>query len=279
LEFFNEVGLSDEGPAHANKIGDTVINGQTVVITKSGGSMATFYGARQYDPGLHPLNPSPGSAERFLVRVPFEVWNIDQNIQVNYEIYDRGQADPTANGFMVWNTLARMYCQILNTPYNPNSIADPTVDGDKYTWNNVWYLSTFTTGDVVKIYYDNPIQIGVDTYTFNPSKSTFANLDKAISETERINVVSAEHKDIELKRLKILIVEDDPDIRELLRFNLEKAGFNLFLAEDGAKALTLARKHAPHIILLDLMLPGVDGLEVCRLLKKDPEDGRTCGNH
>lgn len=70
---------------------------------------------------------------------------------------------------------------------------------------------------------------------------------------------------------KILIVEDDPDIRELLRFNLEKAGYNLFLAEDGEKALTLARKHSPDIILLDLMLPGVDGLEVCRTLKKDPE--------
>lgn len=70
---------------------------------------------------------------------------------------------------------------------------------------------------------------------------------------------------------KILIVEDDPDIRELLRFNLEKAGFNLLLAEDGEKALMLARKHAPDIILLDLMLPGVDGLEVCRTLKRDPD--------
>ncbi len=70
---------------------------------------------------------------------------------------------------------------------------------------------------------------------------------------------------------KILIVEDDPDIRELLRFNLEKAGYTLFLAEDGEKALTLARKHSPDIVLLDLMLPGVDGLEVCRTLKQDPE--------
>ena len=70
---------------------------------------------------------------------------------------------------------------------------------------------------------------------------------------------------------KILIVEDDPDIRELLRFNLEKAGYTLFLAEDGEKVLALARKHSPELILLDLMLPGVDGLEVCRTLKKDPE--------
>jgi two-component system phosphate regulon response regulator PhoB len=70
---------------------------------------------------------------------------------------------------------------------------------------------------------------------------------------------------------KILIVEDDPDIRELLRFNLEKAGYNLHLAEDGEKALALARKQAPDLILLDLMLPGVDGLEVCRTLKRDPD--------
>ena len=70
---------------------------------------------------------------------------------------------------------------------------------------------------------------------------------------------------------KILMVEDDPDIRELLRFNLEKAGFNLFQAEDGEKALVLARKHSPDLILLDLMLPGIDGLEVCRTLKRDSD--------
>ena len=67
---------------------------------------------------------------------------------------------------------------------------------------------------------------------------------------------------------KILIVEDDPDIRELLRFNLEKAGYTLFLVEDGEKARPLARKHSPDGIVLDLMLPRVDGLEVCRTLKK-----------
>jgi two-component system phosphate regulon response regulator PhoB len=70
---------------------------------------------------------------------------------------------------------------------------------------------------------------------------------------------------------KILIVEDDPDIRELLRFNLEKAGYTLYLAADGEKALVLARKHTPDLILLDLLLPGIDGLEVCRALKRDPD--------
>ncbi|MBI5583630.1 MAG: response regulator [Deltaproteobacteria bacterium] len=69
---------------------------------------------------------------------------------------------------------------------------------------------------------------------------------------------------------KILIVEDDPDIREVLRFNLEKAGYHLVLADDGEKALVLAHKHGPDLILLDLMLPGLDGLEVCRALKREP---------
>jgi hypothetical protein len=166
--------------------GDTVINGQTIVITKSGGSMATIYGARQYSIANHPLNPSPGSTARFLVRVPFEVWNKDQNIQVNYEIYDRGQANPAANGFKVWNTSARMYCQVLNTPYNANAIADPTVDGDNFTWNHVWYASNFTNGDLVDIYYANPIQIGVDTYNFKTTPVGYSD-ELAKSQINEIN--------------------------------------------------------------------------------------------
>ena len=70
----------------------------------------------------------------------------------------------------------------------------------------------------------------------------------------------------------ILIVEDDPDIRELLRFNLEKAGFALYQAEDGEKALLLARKHAPDIILLDLNLPHMGGMETLgRLAQQCPD--------
>jgi two-component system, OmpR family, phosphate regulon response regulator PhoB len=73
-----------------------------------------------------------------------------------------------------------------------------------------------------------------------------------------------------MARPKILIVEDDPDISELLQFNLEKNGYATYRAENGEEALGLARKQPPDLILLDLLLPGLNGLEVCRRLKRDP---------
>ena len=63
---------------------------------------------------------------------------------------------------------------------------------------------------------------------------------------------------------QILIVEDEADIRELLRFNLEREGFTVHEAADGTQGLALARQHTPDLVLLDVMLPGVDGFEVCR---------------
>jgi two-component system, OmpR family, phosphate regulon response regulator PhoB len=69
---------------------------------------------------------------------------------------------------------------------------------------------------------------------------------------------------------KILIVEDDRDILELLHFNLAKAGYQTVLAENGEEALLLTQEHHPDLILLDLLLPGVNGLEVCRRLKRNP---------
>lgn len=73
-----------------------------------------------------------------------------------------------------------------------------------------------------------------------------------------------------MAKSKILIVEDDPDISELIHFNLEKNGYQTVRAEDGEQALRLAQKHPPDLILLDLLLPGLNGLEVCRRLKRDP---------
>jgi two-component system phosphate regulon response regulator PhoB len=70
---------------------------------------------------------------------------------------------------------------------------------------------------------------------------------------------------------KILIVEDDPDILELLRYNLSKEGYQVILAQEGEKAFTLTQKHLPDLILLDLMLPGLNGREVCRRFKSDPQ--------
>ncbi len=68
----------------------------------------------------------------------------------------------------------------------------------------------------------------------------------------------------------VLIVDDEPDILELVRFHVEKEGLQCHLAKDGEVALRLARSEKPDLIILDLMLPGVDGLEICRLLRREP---------
>ena len=70
---------------------------------------------------------------------------------------------------------------------------------------------------------------------------------------------------------KILIVEDEPDIVELLVYNLDQAGFKTEAVFNGADALDRVKVQAPDLVLLDLLLPEVDGLEVCRTLKRDPE--------
>jgi two-component system phosphate regulon response regulator PhoB len=67
----------------------------------------------------------------------------------------------------------------------------------------------------------------------------------------------------------ILIVDDEEDVLELLRFNLEKNGYKIDAAISGEEALTKARAKLPDLIILDLMLPGIDGLEVCKRLKGD----------
>ncbi|GIW44865.1 MAG: DNA-binding response regulator [Candidatus Binatia bacterium] len=69
---------------------------------------------------------------------------------------------------------------------------------------------------------------------------------------------------------RILVVEDDPDILELLRFNLQQEGYAVSTATDGASALEKARRQTPDLVLLDLALPGMSGLEVCRKLREDP---------
>ncbi|MDT7043176.1 response regulator [Candidatus Nitronereus thalassa] len=69
--------------------------------------------------------------------------------------------------------------------------------------------------------------------------------------------------------LKALIVDDEQAIVDLVRFHLEKEGMACFEAANGEKALQLAREHRPDLMVLDLMLPGVDGLEICRLLRRD----------
>jgi len=71
-------------------------------------------------------------------------------------------------------------------------------------------------------------------------------------------------------KTKILLVDDEPDQLELIDTNLTSAGFDVLKAESGAEALRQARALRPQLILLDVMLPGLDGLEVCKLLRRDP---------
>jgi len=68
---------------------------------------------------------------------------------------------------------------------------------------------------------------------------------------------------------RILVIEDEPDILELAAFNLQQAGFAVERAADGETGLRQAAADPPDLVVLDLMLPGIDGFEVCRLLKQD----------
>ncbi|MBI3192601.1 MAG: response regulator transcription factor [Pedosphaera parvula] len=68
----------------------------------------------------------------------------------------------------------------------------------------------------------------------------------------------------------ILVVDDEPDAVELIEFNLKAAGYGIITAADGMEALKKAKAALPSLIILDLMLPEVDGLEVCKILRRDP---------
>src|SRR5690242_17974849 len=67
---------------------------------------------------------------------------------------------------------------------------------------------------------------------------------------------------------RILVVDDEPSVSDLLAYNLRKAGYDVLAAADGRAALRLAREQRPDLVLLDLMLPEIDGLDVCRELRK-----------
>ena len=72
-----------------------------------------------------------------------------------------------------------------------------------------------------------------------------------------------------MAREHILVVDDEEDLQELLRYNLEKEGFSVTCVSSGEEALAQIKKKSPSLVLLDLMLPGIDGFDVCRKLKSD----------
>ena len=73
------------------------------------------------------------------------------------------------------------------------------------------------------------------------------------------------------KAFTILIIEDEPDISELIEFNLTQSGYSIIVSNNGEKGIEITRKHLPDLILLDLMLPGIHGIDVCRILKNDKD--------
>lgn len=77
------------------------------------------------------------------------------------------------------------------------------------------------------------------------------------------------------EKIKILIADDEPDILEFLQYNLEREGYETILAENGREAITKAKAHHPQMILLDIMMPELDGIETCRELRNIPEFKNT----
>jgi len=74
---------------------------------------------------------------------------------------------------------------------------------------------------------------------------------------------------------KILIVDDEPDILELIEYNLKKEGYQVYLASNGQDGINVAKKVQPDLIILDIMMPKMDGIEACRLMRSIPEFKNT----
>jgi two-component system, OmpR family, alkaline phosphatase synthesis response regulator PhoP len=78
-------------------------------------------------------------------------------------------------------------------------------------------------------------------------------------------------RDMDKTDFKILLVDDEPDILEFVGYNIKKEGFSLWTSNNGNDAIHTAREILPHLIILDIMMPGMDGIEVCQELRKIPE--------
>jgi len=74
-----------------------------------------------------------------------------------------------------------------------------------------------------------------------------------------------------LNKQTILVVDDEQDLLDLIEYNLKKEGFTVLTSDSGEKGIELAGRMKPDLILLDIMMPGMDGIEVCRKIKSDPE--------
>ena len=80
---------------------------------------------------------------------------------------------------------------------------------------------------------------------------------------------------MDTKIFKILLVDDEPDILEILSYPLKNEGFQVFTASNGLEAIKLAKDIQPELIVLDLMMPEMDGIEACEIIRKDPKTSNT----
>jgi len=78
-----------------------------------------------------------------------------------------------------------------------------------------------------------------------------------------------------LENFKILLVDDEPDILEIISYTLKSDGYHVYTAENGAEAIELAKKIKPHLVILDVMMPEIDGIEACEVIRNDSEIGNT----
>jgi two-component system alkaline phosphatase synthesis response regulator PhoP len=76
---------------------------------------------------------------------------------------------------------------------------------------------------------------------------------------------------MDTKDIKILLVDDEPDILEIVGYNLSQEGYQVVKADNGKDGLKKAKKHKPHLIILDVMMPEMDGVETCEAIRKQPE--------
>lgn len=77
------------------------------------------------------------------------------------------------------------------------------------------------------------------------------------------------------KDIRILLVDDEPDILEIISYNLSKEGYTVFTAKNGAEGIKKAKREKPHLIVLDVMMPEMDGVEACEAIRKIPELKQT----
>ncbi len=75
--------------------------------------------------------------------------------------------------------------------------------------------------------------------------------------------------------INILLVDDEPDIIEILRYNLTHEGYNVITSKDGQSAINKTEKYHPHLIIMDVMMPNMDGIEACSIIRKNPKFNDT----